>query len=117
MVLVGPETIVPQEQVVSLVSVKERADELECRYQVQHPLTGKVYQFGLTVPREVTPLSPVWAELDKVFAELFSRREYMLTYRDTAKTLILEAVYKLTKKPPPKKKPAAAKNEAEPPQE
>ncbi len=115
MVLVGPETIVPQDQVVSLVSVKERADRMECSYQVQHPLTGKVYLYSLTLPRDATPLSPEWKELDAVFTELFSRREYMLTYRDTAKALILEAVYKLVKKPPPKKKPAAEKTE--PPQE
>ena len=111
MVLVGPETVVPQEQVVSVVSAKETSGGMECSYQVQHPLTGKVYLHSIALPRDVTPLSPEWKELDAVFAELFSRREYMLSYRDTAKALILEAVYKLIKKPPPKKPAAAEKSE------
>jgi len=112
MVLVGPETIVPKEQVVSVVSVKEADGGMECSYQVKHPLTGKVYLHSITLPRDVTPLSPEWKELDAVFAELFSRREYMLSYRDTAKAAILEAVYKLVKQPPPKK-PAAVEEKQE----
>lgn len=110
MVLVGPETIVLIEQVVSIVSVKETDGGTECSYQVQHPLTGKAYLYSLKLPRDLTPLSPEWKELDAVFTELFPRREYMLSYRDTAKTAILEAVYKLIKKPPPKKPVAADEN-------
>ncbi len=112
MVLVGPETIVPKEQVVSIVSVRETGGGMECSYQVQHPLTGKVYLYSLTLPRDATPLSPEWKELNTVFTELFPRREYMLTYRDTAKALILEAIYKLVKKPPAKK-PAASDEKSE----
>lgn len=107
MVLIGPETIVPKEQVVSVVSAKETSGGMECSYEITHPLTGKVYLRSIALPRDVTPLSPEWKDLDAVFAELFTRREYMLSYRDTAKAVILEAVYKLIKKPP-LKKPAAA---------
>lgn len=102
MVLIGPETVAPNEQVVVVVSVKERDGAFECRYEVHHPLDGRTYGYKLELPGEVTPLSLVWQQLDAVFAELFPRREYALVYRDQAKTRLLEEVYARVKKAPPK---------------
>jgi len=101
MVLVGPENILPEEQVVALVGLRESTACFECEYEVRHPLTGHRHRFTLEVPREVTPLSPEWARLDEVFARLFSRREFMLVYRDQAKARILEGIYARTKSAPP----------------
>jgi len=100
--LLGPETVVPEDQVVVLTELTPREDAFEALLDVRHPYDGNTYTVTLTVPREVDPLHPVWEELDREFARLFPRRENMLAYRDTAKTLVLEAVYALTKKPPPK---------------
>ena len=109
MPLIGPETIVINQQVVVVNSAKLVGDMVACAYEVRHPLDGKTYRYTISLPKDVSPLSPVWAELDPVFKELFSRREYMLVYRDSAKTVLLEAAYKLVKTPPPDK--AAAPKE------
>jgi hypothetical protein len=100
--LLGPETITPQDQVVVLTGLVEKDGGFEAHLDVRHPYDGNTYTHTFTVPREVDPLHPVWESLDREFQRLFPRRENMLAYRDTAKTLILEAVYALTKKPPPK---------------
>jgi hypothetical protein len=106
MPLIGPETIVINQQVVAVTSAELAGDTVACAYEVRHPLDGKTYRYTITLPRDVGPLSKVWAQLDPVFLELFPRREYMLVYRDAARTALLDAAYKLVKSPPPEKAPA-----------
>jgi hypothetical protein len=101
MPLIGPETIVINQQVVAVTSAELIGDKVACTYEVRHPLDGKTYRYTISLPNDVSPLSPVWAELDPVFKELFARREYMLVYRDSAKAALMEAAYKIVKTPPP----------------
>lgn len=109
MVLIGPESIVVKQQVVAVTSAEACGDNIVCGYEVRHPLDGNTYNYTIALPKDVNPASDAWRGLDGVFTELFPRREYMLVYRDAAKTALLEAVYKLVKAPPPDK--AAAPEE------
>lgn len=103
MPLIGAETIVVEHQVVVVTSCELAGGNIACSYEVHHPLDGKTYRYAITLPKDVSPQSKVWDELEPVFAGLFPRREYMLVYRDSAKAFLLEAAYKLVKVPPPEK--------------
>ncbi len=103
MPLIGPEIIVVDHQVVTVTSSELSGDNIVCGYNIHHPLDGKTYCYTISLPKDVGPLSKAWEGLDPVFSTLFPRREYMLVYRDSAKTVLLEAAYKLVKSPPPEK--------------
>ena len=102
MILLGPENLKPKHQVVELTELKEMDGEFLVSYHIHHPFTGNHHYLEVTVPKDVDPIHPVWDEVTKEFQKLFTRTENMLVYRDILRTLIIEEIFKRTKKPPAK---------------
>ncbi len=99
MVLVGPENLKPKNQVVELTAVREEDGNFLISYQIHHPFTGKRHFFEVRFPRNIDPIDPIWDEVTDTFKSLFPRKENMLVYRDILRTLVIEEIYKKTKKP------------------
>lgn len=99
MVLIGAENLRPTHQVVELKSITAGDGKFQVSFEIHHPFTGKLHSFELSVPESVTPIDPIWDEVTEIFKELFPRRENMLVYRDVLRTLIIDEVYKRTRKP------------------
>jgi hypothetical protein len=121
MVYRSPETLKAARQVVEISSVKSEDGAFVVDYRVTHPFTGESHGFSLKVPRDVEPSDSVWAGATSAFAEMFPRSELMLVYRDVLRTMVIEEVFKRTKKAKPKldkealrAKAAAAKAKAKP---
>jgi len=102
MVLLGPENLKPKHQVVELTGIKEQDGKFLVSYHIHHPFTGNHHYLEVAVPKDVDPIHPVWDEVTKEFEKLFTRKENMLVYRDILRTLIIEEIFKRTKKPPAK---------------
>ncbi len=99
-ILLGPENLKAKHRVIELTSIKEADGNFQISYHIHNPFTGKHHYFDLTVPKEVTPIDPIWDEITRKFDELFVRKENSLVYRDILRTLVIEEIYKRTKKPP-----------------
>lgn len=102
MVYVAPENLKPPHQVIEISRVKAEGNNFVVNYRIRQPFTGEMRDFLLTVPRDVQPRDPLWAEVTAAFKQLFPRREHMLVYRDALRTRVIEEVFKRTKKAKPK---------------
>ncbi len=99
MVLIGAENIRAKHQVVEIVSINTDGDTFSITYHIHHPFNDKLYEREIRVSKDIRPEDDIWQKETEFFRQIFPRRENLLVYRDILKTLVIDEIYRRTKKP------------------
>jgi len=94
-------------RVDSVLPDEHDENQFIAKYRILDDDRNEYFPFEIRVPKDVSPAGEYWQPVFEAVEQFYSRKEDILTYSYKIIRLVIEQIFKQTKKAPPKKVPTA----------